>query len=90
MTPSTSPSFGIVALAAAGLFAVGLSVPVSAQAAKAPARSDDRAATRAERPDPNQVICVRAELGGSRLRHDVCLTRRQWQLDGGVPTADDR
>ena len=89
MTPTTS-SFDIATLAAASLFALGLSLPASAAAPKGPPQRDDGASTRAERPDPNEVICVRTSLSGSRLIRNICHTRREWQLDGGIPTNDDR
>jgi hypothetical protein len=31
-------------------------------------------------PDPNEVVCEREEVTGSRLAHrKVCMTRSQWQ-----------
>ena len=91
MTPTTSSSFGIATLAAASLFVAGLSLPASAQAPKGPTQRDDRATSGAERPDPDEMICVRTSLSGSRLIRNICHTRREWQADGGVPTAaDDR
>ena len=90
MTSTTSSSFGIATLAAASLFALGLSLPASAAAPKGPTQREDGASTRAERPDPNEMICVRTSLSGSRLIRNICHTRREWQLDGGIPTDDDR
>jgi hypothetical protein len=90
MTSTTSSSYGIAVLAAASLFALGPSLPASAAAPKGPTQREDGASTRTERPDPNEMICVRAALSGSRLIREICHTRREWQLDGGVPTADDR
>ena len=62
-----------LAAAAAGLLA---SAPAAAQtaAAAAPAATDQKAAD-----NPNEVVCERQTITGSRLgSRRVCMTRAQW------------
>ena len=77
------------ALAAVGALTVAFAAP--AQAAQTvprtttpPARSAD--AEDAARSDADLMICVRAQLTGSRLNRRICRTQREWDEDGGVPT----
>ena len=77
------------ALASIGALTVAFAMP--AQAAQTvprtitpPARSAD--ADDAARSDADRMICVRAQLTGSRLNRRICRTQREWDEDGGVPT----
>lgn len=55
---------------AAAVLALGMSASVMAQ--KAPPESQ-------RSPDPNEVICERQDVVGSRLqKRRVCMTRSQW------------
>ena len=58
----------------------------------AAARDDNPRATRdaaqtqtADPQDPDRMICVRAQITGSRLNRRVCRTAREWEEDGEIP-----
>ena len=70
----------------AATLALSLALPAAAQAqsgtADAPtAREQSRA-----RPALERQICVRMQFTGSRLPRKICMTEREWQAEGGVPT----
>lgn len=77
--------FGMV-LATATL-CLGLAVPAGAQTqagtSSAPAAREPSRA----RPASDRPICVRMHFTGSRLPQKVCMTEREWEAEGGVPTA---
>jgi hypothetical protein len=58
-----------------------LAVPLSAAAVGAPAQQQPQSAAPAyQGTNPNEVVCERLEVTGSRLGHrKVCMTRAQWQ-----------
>jgi len=77
------------ALAAAGALSVAFAMPASAaqtvpRTSAPPAQSADPDA--AARSDADRMVCVRAQLTGSRLNRRICRTQREWDEDGGVPT----
>ena len=85
----TSARFRIArasAVAAAGALALGFSLPAAAApATNAQSAPPQAASTSAS--DPDRMVCVRAQLTGSRLNRRICRTVREWEEDGGVPTA---
>ena len=77
-------------LVASAAIILGFSLPAAA------ARTDTRAANpqsattqtpQSAASDPDRMICVRAQLTGSRLNRRICRTERQWAEDGEVPYA---
>lgn len=74
-----------ILLCAAGLLALGLANPAVAADDNVRAARDAAANQTAEAADPDRMICVRAQLTGSRLYRRVCRTAREWQEDGEVP-----
>lgn len=78
-------------IAAAALF-VGLAVPAQAtNSSTNNNRSDDaqaQAQAGASRQAGDRRICVRADFTGSRLLRTICKTEREWEAEGGIPTAD--
>ena len=77
------------ALAAAGALTAAFSLPAQA------AQTAPRSTAPQERPadanadagsDADRMVCVRAQLTGSRLNRRICRTQREWDMDGGVPS----
>ena len=71
--------------AVAGTLYLGLALPASAQSqsdASAPNASQPSRA----RPAPERQICVRMHFTGSRLPQKICMTEREWEAEGGVPS----
>lgn len=73
-------------LAAAGALSLAFTTPATSQSAPRPAADSGQDSAVADARDPDRVICVRAQLTGSRLYRQVCRTQREWDADGGVPT----
>lgn len=72
-------------ICAVGAFAIGLGAPALAIEDNARAARDAASNQAADSADPDRMICVRAQLTGSRLYRRVCRTAREWQEDGEVP-----
>ena len=88
----TSARFRIArasAVTAAGALALGFSLPAAAApaAGAASAQSAPAPAASPAASDPDRMVCVRAQITGSRLNRRICRTVREWEEDGGVPTA---
>lgn len=86
---STSPVR--FALATAGAFSLAfatpaVATPAFAQSAPREAAEETRENAAEQARDPDRMICVRAQLTGSRLNRQICRTQREWDEDGGVPT----
>jgi hypothetical protein len=76
--------------AAASIMLAGAAVPAAAQTESNVAPNSraggSNASTRTATADPNERVCVRFEISGSRIRREVCQTRAEWARDGGIPT----
>jgi hypothetical protein len=69
---------------AAGLL-IGASVPEAAFSQTAPALQKNGQAT----PDPNEVVCEKQHVIGSRLAmHRICMTRAQWAQQRQIDRMD--
>lgn len=56
--------------------------PATAGATNAPAQAPSSAQTADGKPDPNEVICKRVGMTGTRVsRQKVCMTRADWAQD---------
>ena len=55
-------------------------------------RQTDEAAEarKSDEKDPNETICRREEVTGSRLRETVCRTRAEWKLHDDAAKYDAR
>ncbi len=78
------------AVVAAAALTLGFSL--SASAARTDARATNAQGATSQSPaatasDSDRMICVRAQLTGSRLNRRICRTERQWAEDGEVPYA---
>ena len=53
--------------------------PADASAPATPAAPATGETAAAAQPDPNEKICKKDEMTGSRLRGQVCKTRKEWE-----------
>lgn len=76
---------------ATAVLLVALANPATAQTPRSRTNSPDASVpARAGHPDsPDRRICVIQHATGSRLPQKICQSRRDWELDGGVPTEDE-
>jgi hypothetical protein len=76
-------SFSMIALIAQPAFA-------SKAASSATAAASGEAATSSKRSAGEKQYCTNAETTGSRLPKRICLTKEQWQAEGGDISAKEK
>ena len=81
--------FGLNASLAAALIASTAPAMAANTTSNSNARPSSEASQRTDAASERQ-ICVRTQLGGSRLTRRVCKTAQEWETAGGLPDQRDR